>query len=355
ENTITSTIESLQDLDYPQDKLDIIIVDDGSTDKTLSLAKKFDQELNIKVLTKPNGGKFTALNMGIEHSTTEFVGGLDADSFVDPSALKELVAHFDDPMTMAVTPAIKVHKTTNTLQYIQKAEYGLSIFYRAMFGLMGALFITPGPFSIYRKGVFDRIGMFRHAHNTEDMEMAMRMQRHHMKIENVHAAHVYTVVPCTLRALIKQRVRWVQGFLQNCIDYRDLIGKSKYGNLGLFILPISIFSIFGAIIFMGLTLSIFARQIIDKIIEIQAIGFYNTFVHAPKFDWFFYNTNTNSFLITFLFAITISLIFIGKRLARESITFRDIIVYLLFYSFLAPLWLTKAVYNTIFAKNVNWK
>src|SRR3989344_4897515 len=204
EKTVIETIKSILNLDYPKELVSIILVNDGSTDNTLKVFNKFKNHSRIKILSKPNGGKHTAVNLALEQVETELVGCLDADSFVMPNALQKIVPYFDDEKTMAVTPSIKVHEPKNFLQYIQKTEYSWSIFLRRMLSSMGALYVTPGPFSIFRTRVFRELGGYKHAHMTEDMEMAMGMQKNRYKIVNSHGAHVYTITPSTLKDLIKQ-------------------------------------------------------------------------------------------------------------------------------------------------------
>ena len=87
EKTIHRTIESLLNLDYPKNKLEIFLIDDGSTDSTWQVMQEFVSYPQIKVFHKENGGKHTAMNMGIELSTSDLVTCLDADSFVDAHAL----------------------------------------------------------------------------------------------------------------------------------------------------------------------------------------------------------------------------------------------------------------------------
>ena len=85
------------------------------------------------------------------------------------------------------------------LETMQAVEYTFGIFYKKMFDNLAALNVLPGPFSIYRREVFKKIGVFRHAHNTEDMEIAFRMHANGLKIVNAHTAFVYTTVPKTVR------------------------------------------------------------------------------------------------------------------------------------------------------------
>ena len=83
-----------------------------------------------------------------------------------------------------------------------------------MLGFLGGIHVTPGPFSIFRKKVFDELGPFRKAHNTEDQEIALRMQEHGYRIEHCVDAYVYTVSPNTVGKLYRQRLRWVYGFIK---------------------------------------------------------------------------------------------------------------------------------------------
>src|SRR5581483_1735742 len=110
ESTVGGTVESLLALDYPKDKLQIILVNDGSTDNTQAVMDSFASNPQITVIHKENGGKHTAINAGIEIAQdAEFVGCLDADSFVAPDALREIVSCFDNPRVAAATPAMSVY------------------------------------------------------------------------------------------------------------------------------------------------------------------------------------------------------------------------------------------------------
>src|SRR3989344_7500489 len=96
-STIGATCDSLLALDYPKDKLEIILVDDGSTDTTREAMSRFKEHQQIRIIHKENGGKHTALNAGIATTNAELVGCLDADSFVETDALREIVTCFYNP------------------------------------------------------------------------------------------------------------------------------------------------------------------------------------------------------------------------------------------------------------------
>jgi poly-beta-1,6-N-acetyl-D-glucosamine synthase len=352
ERTVASTLDSLLALEYPKEKLSIIAVDDGSSDGTWQILQRYRDSHGIKILKKENGGKHTALNLALQQTNSELVGCLDADSFVHPEALSKIAPYFKDQETMAVTPAIVVHNPSNILQHIQKAEYNIGLFVRRMLCNLNALHVTPGPFSIFRKAVFDKIGGYRHGHNTEDMELAMRMQKHHMKIENSIESLVYTVTPRTLRALYKQRVRWVYGFLKNTIDHKDVFFKKEFGNFGIVNLPFSFFSIFAGIYLFSFMIYQLGFRIYQKIEEVSVVGLDLT----PNFNWFFFNTEMMLFLGTFLVAMTLLILVVGKKMAREKgLVSGDIILFLVFYTFISPFWFMRAVYNTAVSKSTSWR
>src|ERR1035437_9666979 len=247
ESTVDGTIKSLLAMNYPRDKFNITIVDDGSTDNTWQYIQKYADNPQIEIFKKANGGKYTALNYGIERSTADIVGCLDADSYVDKEALRRIVRYFEKPTVMAVTPAIKIYNPKTIVQHIQYIEYPLSIMVKKILSFLNALYVTPGPFTIFRRSVFTKIGPFRHAHNTEDMEMAMRMHINHLKIENCHKGFVYTIGPRTLKTLYQQRVRWIHGFLENIIDYKKVLFKKEYGHVAFLTLPFTIVSLLSVI------------------------------------------------------------------------------------------------------------
>ncbi len=356
EKTVHGTIESLLALDYPKDKLEILVVDDGSTDTTWEEILKYKDHPQVKIFQKENGGKHTAVNFGIDHTNADFISCLDADSFVAHDALKRMINLFQKkPEVMAVAPSLIIHKPKNILQYAQKVEYNMSTYNKRMLAYLGAIHVTPGPFSVFRKEVFEKIGKFRKAHNTEDQEIAYRMQEHHMKIDHCHTAYVYTASPDTVKKLYKQRLRWIYGFIQNTIDYRRLIFKTKYGNFSFFTLPSGIISIV-AVVYLSFALFYnFIIFTIKKITEISIKGVDASF--SPHIDWFFINAKTIVFVSVVLYGLVIFSIIIGTKLTKQKRGLNwHIIPYLLIYSVIAPFWLLKAVWNTITGrKQPKWR
>lgn len=351
--TVLKTIFSLLKLNYPKDKLSIFIVDDGSTDNTWKVVQRFARNPQIKLLQKENGGKHTALNYALEYVDSDLVGCLDADSYVHPEALKRIVVKFEDSEMMAVTPSVKIFEPRGLLGLIQKSEYIFGIFLRKVFSYLNALYITPGPFSIFRRDVFRQIGGYKKAHNTEDMEIAMRMQKNNMKIGNVHNAFIYTVAPTNLFKLYKQRLRWVYGFLKNAIDYRSMFFKPQYGNLGMIVLPAAGFSVFSTMYFFGSMILSWINSLLKTIEEISTVGIS---FKGLNLDLFYFNTDIIVFVSFIAVLGTLLIIITSRGLAEEKHKFGlDSVFFLMFYTLLAPLWMTKAIYNVIFAQKTKWR
>ncbi|MFA7315282.1 MAG: glycosyltransferase family 2 protein [Candidatus Paceibacterota bacterium] len=354
ENTIDKTVKSLLALDYPKDKLTIFLVDDGSTDTTWQKIKEFESHPNIKIFHKENGGKHTALNIGLVHAVSEFVGCLDADSFVHPQALKRIMKTFESyPKTMAIAPSIIVYNPKNILQTAQKIEYDMAVYTKKMLGFMGGIHVTPGPFSIFRKKVFDDLGPYRKAHNTEDQEIALRMQEHGYKIDHCPDAYVYTVAPNSVLKLYRQRIRWIYGFIKNLIDYRRLIFKKKYGTIALFTLPSGFISILGAIFLFGTVIYNIGSYASRKFVQIQTVGIEGT--PSFHFDWFFVNTQAALFFSVILYILVIVSVVLGRRMAEGRAGFSLTIFYfIIIYSIIAPFWLLRAIYNAIRSHESSW-
>ena len=127
EESILETLTSLISLDYPKEKMEIIVVNDGSTDSTKFLVEEFitnNPDREITLINQDNQGKGRAMNAGLEIAKGEFFACLDADSFVSENALKEMLPYFEaDQNVAAVCPTLKVKKPSNILQKVQWFEY----------------------------------------------------------------------------------------------------------------------------------------------------------------------------------------------------------------------------------------
>jgi cellulose synthase/poly-beta-1,6-N-acetylglucosamine synthase-like glycosyltransferase len=235
---------------------------------------------------------------------------------------------------------------------MQDAEYRLSVFNRFTLAALGSAFITPGPFSIFRTAIVRDSGGWRHGHSTEDMEMALRMQDAGYAIGNAPGATVHTGTPRTLPALFRQRVRWTYGFLRNAVDYRHMFGNGKYGNLSIIVLPTALASIGIAIYFFARILFYGILQISHTITRIEILGF----SFHPSFNIFYINTSAMWFLIFVAVALVVGLVSLGTFIGSgRRMPPLGTPLFVIFYSFLVPLWLGTAVVRAVFKTGVRWR
>ncbi len=357
ESTVAGTIESLLALEYPKEKLSIILVDDGSTDGTYAAMTRFAGNSQITIVQKENGGKHTAVNLGMSYAkNAELIGCLDADSFVDSKALREIIACFDEAEVMAATASMIVYEPHTLLQRVQYVEYLLGNAMRHIFSAANSIYVTPGPFSFYRPQVFKELGPFRHGHMTEDMEMCLRMQRAGYRIENAVRARVYTKTPATLQKLITQRIRWNTGFLRNVLhDYRDLVGNRKRGALGLIILPFSLISIFVAIGMFGNAILHYIQSIVHSIAITSGIPLQYLLTPSP-ITLFYMPYSITIILGIILIAVVFALIIIGKRLSQTpGALFTNMVLYVTLYSLISPLWLIRSFVDVARGAANTWR
>ncbi len=358
ETTIGGTVESLLALEYPKEQLRIILVNDGSTDNTKAVMDSYLANPQIAVIHKENGGKHTAINQGIEAADDcEFVGCLDADSFVAPDALREMMAAFENPRVAASTPAMSVFEPKNVLERMQNAEYIFGIALRHALSAVNGIYVTPGPFSLYRMSVVREVGGFRHAHQAEDMEMALRMQRAGYEIENAPRARVYTKVPRHVGKLIKQRTRWTTGFLRNVMtDYRDLVGNPKYGVLGILVLPLGFVAVIGGVGVFLLAVGLLVNNLIHTYVVTAGVPL--SYILMPRFslESLYAPVSFLTFLSIVVMVISTTFIYMGQRVSNtKTDLLMSVIGYALLYGLISPFWLIRALLDVTTGTKRAWR
>jgi biofilm PGA synthesis N-glycosyltransferase PgaC len=216
EAMIESAVRSLLALDYPE--FDVIIVDDGSTDATLARASALAGRYGastVRVLHKANGGKASALNVGIAAARTELVLCMDGDSRLAPETLRYAVRHFTDPRVGAVAGNVKVVNRVNLWTRLQALEYieGLNMARRAQ-GFLHAVNIIPGPIGIFRRELLLAVGGYHADTFAEDADITVRILTQGWHIVYEDRAVAFTEAPEQYLDLVKQRYRWTRGILQ---------------------------------------------------------------------------------------------------------------------------------------------
>ncbi len=360
EKGIARTIQSALEIEYPANKLEIIVVDDGSRDKTFSIASKLSSD-RVKVFKmSKNSGKGAAMNFAISKASGEIIITMDADNTrVTPDALKKMIPYFQERNVMCVAPSMLVYNPRTILERIQQIEYTLGVFLRKAFASVNAVHITPGAFSAYRKSFFDKYGGFSDNNITEDLEMALRIQSYNFIIENVPQAVIYTVVPTKFVALLKQRRRWYFGMLKNLIEYRKLFSK-KYGDLGLFVLPAAVITTVLAV-FLVLKAVLDSIRIIKKDFIIwQAINYSAPFWEITK-EFFvrlfysFFGDPKMIFLLVLLASLVSYLIYSKRKTRNTSPLMYSLILYLIGFTFLLVFWWIVALVYALLNREVKWR
>lgn len=348
EKCIKKCLDGLLNLEYPKDKLKITVIDDGSTDNSAAVAGEYK---NIKVIRQDHQGKAAAINNGLEHVKTELFACMDVDSVPKRNYLMKMVGYFEDGKTSAVTPALKVFKTNSIIRKTQWVEYMYMIFLRKAFSIFNCEFVIPGPGGIFRTSVLKKIGGFDRENPTEDTEIAFRLQSHGYKIRNSINAFVYTDTPNNFKGLWRQRVRWYRGYIQNIKKYFRMIANPKYGNFGLFLLPVNNLMIITGW-FLLFSQTFFAlRNITTSLINWSHIGFA---MMPIEFNIFSFLNVYSFFALVFLFIAT-SILWVSIKYSGEKVRFKERIKFYLSFIFIYPFficafWIVSFIYETFGVK-----
>lgn len=232
-----SSLHNLLRCDYPD--FNIIFVDDGSSDRTYEIvAAEFAHHPKVKVLTKFNGGKSSALNYGIEHTDAPYVVCIDADTKLMPDAVSQLMHNFMDEKVGAVAGIVKVGNEVNLLTKWQSIEYTVSQnFDRKGFAYTNCITVVPGAIGAFKKAVLQEAGGFTTDTLAEDCDITMRILRAGYIVANEPNAIALTESPETLKMFFKQRQRWTFGVMQTFWKHKDALFNNRYKSLAWIALP----------------------------------------------------------------------------------------------------------------------
>jgi cellulose synthase/poly-beta-1,6-N-acetylglucosamine synthase-like glycosyltransferase len=190
------------------------------------------------VLQKPNGGKASALNLGIKECRGEVIVALDADTVFAPDTISKLVRHFNDPDIGAVSGNVKVGNRNNAWTIWQAVEYITSQnFDRRSFDLLNCITVVPGAVGAWRRDAIVLAGLYSPQTLAEDTDLTFKVRKLGYRIRTDNEAYAYTEAPENLRNLAKQRFRWAFGTLQCLWKHRDALLRPRYGAFGFFAMP----------------------------------------------------------------------------------------------------------------------
>ncbi|MCS6769986.1 MAG: glycosyltransferase family 2 protein [Candidatus Caldarchaeum sp.] len=236
EKWIGHCIEAVLESDYPSKE--IIVVDDGSTDRTYEIALRY-RDKGVTVLRKPNGGKASALNYGMLFASGSIIVSIDADTIINRHALTYLVKSFEDPNVVGVAGNVRVVNRVNWLTKNQALEYVTQInIVRRATSFFGVVQVMPGPLAAFRKSYADAVGKYDKATITEDFDITVKLLKTGGVIQSHSKAIAYTEAPLNISSLYKQRLRWYRGNTQVLLRHRDALRNPKYGFLNLLVFPL---------------------------------------------------------------------------------------------------------------------
>lgn len=248
---IVSTVESILKNDYKN--IEVVIINDGSTDETEKRIKEFAVKNRAKYkrtnksliyVYKENGGKGKALNYGLKKARGEIIVTVDADSIADSQMISRLVHYFADDKVDSVVGNVKVAGSVTFINLLQRLEYLFGFYHKRAHSFLGAEYIYGGACAAFRKStVFDALGPFDDTSITEDIEMSMRTRYHGLRSVYANDAICYTEGASSIMGLVKQRLRWKKGRFEAFLKYRRMFFSTNMRHnkwLSWFVLPFAL-------------------------------------------------------------------------------------------------------------------
>lgn len=231
---IANTLNSLAASDYP---IEVIVIDDGSTDGTADIVEEMDLPL-VRLIRKVNGGKSSALNTGIAAASHDIIVMMDGDTVFEPSTVHELVQPFGDPAIGAVAGNAKVGNRDSLIGAWQHIEYVLGHnLDRRMYDMLGVIQTIPGAVGAFRKEALRRVGGMSDDTLAEDTDITIAVLCDGWRIVYAEHARAWTEAPASLQQLWSQRYRWSYGSMQAMWKHRGAVTSrgpaGRFGRLGL--------------------------------------------------------------------------------------------------------------------------
>ena len=270
--TIGEAIESLLKLDYPQDMIEIVVVDDKSKDNSAEIVRRYVEKhpgkVKLIVNSRNSGGAAEPTNIGVRAAKYDFIAVTDADSMPEPDALIKMIGFLqNDPKVAAVTCAGMARGSKTFMQKLQMIEYSIIAWTRKLLDCVDAVYVTPGPFALYKKKALLEVGLFDTKNLTQDIEIVWRLRSYGYVARMCLASRVYSQTPRKFKHWWRQRIRWNIGGTQCIVKYRRMIFRN--GMLGAFIIPFFSFSLFLGLFGLGLFTYLIIKRVIIKYLATQ--------------------------------------------------------------------------------------
>lgn len=238
--------------------IEVVIVDDGSTDSTPKILNKLAKSMKIKVVHKNNGGKAMGLNTALKFATGSIIITMDADTSLSPLAIRKMVEHFSDPRVGAVCGYDIPSNANNWLvKLLMLSSHVSTGLVRRSLSIIDCIMVVN--FGAFRASVLRKAGKYAKTIG-EDFEMTLRIHKLGYKIEFEPEAIAKSESPSSLGVLWKQRIRWFRGYIHGIKMHKDMLFRGKFGLflaynfLANVIFPWFLFIAF--LIFMGAALTV---------------------------------------------------------------------------------------------------
>jgi poly-beta-1,6 N-acetyl-D-glucosamine synthase len=353
QDSIEGTVKSVLKIDY-KNIIEIIVINDGSKDNTLKIAKKLEKRYSrVKVFDKKNSGKADSLNQALKIAKGELVAIVDADSYPDINSIKSMCGYFNDAKVGAVTTRILVRKKDNFIRKMQAIEYKVIAFTRKLLGFLDSIYVTPGPMALYRKSALKEIGGFDPKNMTEDIEATWNLIHAGYNIKMSFTSKSTTVAPDTLKKWFRQRIRWNIGGLQTIIKYKHCFFRK--GMLGFFILPFFSISLVLGVFGLGiLAYRTIRRFIISYLSTHYSVTSQTAILTLEEINL---NPSILNFLGIVLLILGLGFVFFALRFINRQIkekeSFFSVIFYSIVYILLRPFVLLVSLYKFL-RGNYSW-
>ncbi len=353
--TIGEAIESLLRLNYPGEMIEIIVVDDKSKDSSVEIVQKYVDKYHGKVRlivnSRNSGGAAEPTNIGVRAAKYDFIAVTDADSMPEPDALIKMIGFLQhEPRVAAVTCAVMARGSKTFMQRLQMIEYSIIAWGRKLLDCVDAVYVTPGPFALYKKKALIEVGLFDTNNLTQDIEIVWRLRSYGYSARMCLAARVHSVTPLKFKHWWKQRIRWNIGGTQCIVKYRSMIFKN--GMLGAFIIPFFSFSLFLGLFGLGLFTYLFIKRFVVKYL-VTKYAIYGGTTLLRLQDFTIHPTVLNFFgIVLFIWGLIFT--FIGLTIMemrkKPGVNLFNILFYMLIYLAIYPFIMATSLYKYLRGK-----